>query len=138
MPSTIFDKIIDGEVPCHKVYEDEWVLAFLDAFPVCVGHTLVVPKKERKAQLHELSAEQGAALGRVLPKLARAVMNATGACAYNILQNNGAEAHQAVMYVHFHIIARMGHHGLGIGWNASALDQATAPALAKKIAAAVS
>jgi histidine triad (HIT) family protein len=134
--TTVFDKILDGQLPCHKVYEDEHVLAFLDIAPLCPGHTLVIPK-ERKAFLHELSDEQAAALGRVLPRLCRAVMNATGATAYNILQNNGSEAHQAVFHVHFHIIPRHGERGLGIGWSTSSLDHAAAPALAQKIAAAI-
>jgi histidine triad (HIT) family protein len=134
--TTVFDKILDGQLPCHKVYEDEHVLAFLDIGPLSTGHTLVIPK-ERKAYLHELSDAQAAALGRVLPRLCRAVMNATGATAYNILQNNGVEAHQAVFHVHFHIIPRHGERGLGIGWATSSLDHATAPELAQRIAAAI-
>jgi histidine triad (HIT) family protein len=134
--TTIFDKILDGQIPCHKVYEDEHVLAFLDIAPLAPGHTLVIPK-ERKAFLHELSDEQAAALGRVLPRLSRAVMNATGATAYNILQNNGTAAHQAVFHVHFHIIPREGERGLGIGWSTSSIDHETAPALAQRIAAAI-
>jgi len=136
MATTIFDKILDGELPCHKVYEDDHVLAFLDIAPLSRGHTLVLPK-ERKAYLHELSDEQSAAIGRVLPRLARAVMNATGATAYNILQNNGAAAHQAVFHVHFHIIPHDGERGLGIGWPTSPLDHASAPELAQQIADAV-
>lgn len=134
--STVFDKILDGTIPCHKVYEDDHVLAFLDIAPLSEGHTLVIPK-QRKAFLHELSDEQAAAIGRVLPRLARAVMNATGATAYNILQNNGAAAHQAVFHVHFHIIPREGERGLGIGWSMSSLDHAAAPALARRIADAI-
>jgi histidine triad (HIT) family protein len=134
--TTVFDKILDGQLPCHKIYEDEHVLAFLDVAPLAPGHTLVIPK-ERKAFLHELSDEQAAALGRVLPRLCRAVMNATGATAYNVLQNNGASAHQAVFHVHFHIIPRDGERGLGIGWSSSSLDHSTAPALARAIAAAI-
>ena len=107
MADTIFSRIIRGEVPCHKVYEDDRVLAFLDVGPLSEGHTLVIPK-ERKAFLHDLSDESAAAIGRVLPRLARAVMRATGATAYNILQNNGSAAHQVVMHVHFHIIPRIG------------------------------
>ena len=91
---TIFSKILSGEIPCHRVYEDAHVLAFLDIGPVSDGHLLVIPK-EAKAHLHELSDDSAAAIGRVLPRLARAVMAATGATAYNILQNNGAAAHQA-------------------------------------------
>jgi histidine triad (HIT) family protein len=131
---TIFDKILDGEIPCHRVYEDEHVLAFLDVGPLSEGHTLVIPK-ERKAHLHELSDESAAAIGRALPRLCRAVLQATGATAYNILQNNGAEAHQAVFHVHFHIIPRRGEAGLGIGWHTTKLEDGAG--LAGRIAAAL-
>jgi histidine triad (HIT) family protein len=134
--STIFDKILDGEIPCHKVYEDDHVLAFLDIGPLSHGHTLVIPK-ERKAFLHELSDEAAAALGRVLPRLCRAVKTATGVDAYNVLQNNGASAHQAVMHVHFHIIPRTPHDGLVVGWNGGELDEAEAKALVEAIQAAL-
>ena len=128
--STIFDKILDGEIPCHRVYEDEHVLAFLDINPLSEGHVLVIPK-ERRAFLHELSDEQGAAIGRVLPRLARAVMKATGAEHYNILQNNGAPAHQAVFHVHFHIIPKRAEGGLGVVWKTYSL--ADGEGLATKI-----
>lgn len=121
--STIFDKILDGQIPCHKVYEDDHVLAFLDIGPLSRGHTLVIPK-ERKAHLHELSGEASAAIGRVLPRLCRAVMTATGATEYNVLQNNGPNAHQAVMHVHFHIIPKLGSDGLHIRWDAGEIDDA--------------
>lgn len=119
--ATIFDKILDGALPCHRVYEDEHVLAFLDIAPLAPGHTLVIPK-ERRAHLHELSDEAGAALGRVLPRITRAVLAATGAQHYNLLQNNGAPAHQAVFHVHFHIIPLMHNKGLGIEWRTSELE----------------
>ena len=118
---TVFDKIISGEIPCHRVYEDEQVLAFLDIGPLSRGHTLVIPK-ERKPFLHELSDEAASAIGRVMPRLCRAVMAATGATHYNILQNNGTEAHQVVMHVHFHIIPKIGDAGLGIGWRPTSLS----------------
>lgn len=118
---TVFDKILSGELPSYKVYEDEHVYSFLDVNPISEGHTLVIPR-ERKVFLHELSDESSAAIGRVLPRIARAVMAATGADHYNVLQNNGASAHQAVLHVHFHVIPRIGEHGLGIGWKQSALD----------------
>jgi histidine triad (HIT) family protein len=133
---TVFDKIISGEIPCHKVYEDDHVLAFLDIGPLSRGHTLVIPK-ERKPYLHELSDEAAAALGRILPRLCRAVMEATGASAYNILQNNGTEAHQVVMHVHFHIIPKMGEAGLGIGWRPTSLSSDEATDLLAKMHAAL-
>ena len=133
---TIFSRIIAGDIPCHRVYEDAHVIAFLDIGPVSRGHLLVVPK-EVKAQLHELSDESAAAIGRVLPRLARAVLAATGATAYNILQNNGALAHQAVMHVHFHIIPRIGSAGLGVGWNSGTLSASDASELVTNMQAAL-
>jgi histidine triad (HIT) family protein len=133
---TIFDRILDGEIPCHRLYEDDYVLAFLDVFPLSPGHCLVIPK-ERAAQVHQLSPESAAAIGRVLPALSRAVMKATGATAYNILQNNGTAAHQAVFHVHFHIIPKIGDQGLGIGWQPGSLDDEQAAELKSGIRAAL-
>jgi histidine triad (HIT) family protein len=129
---TIFDRILRGELPCHKVYEDERVFAFLDIHPLSKGHTLVVPK-ESKAYLHELSDESAAAIGRALPRICRAVLKATGATAYNVLQNNGASAHQAVFHVHFHIIPKFSREGLGIGWSPSSLNAKAGKELAAAI-----
>jgi histidine triad (HIT) family protein len=135
-PATVFDKILAGEIPCWRVYEDEHVLAFLDIGPLSRGHTLVVPK-ERKAHLHELSDESAAALGRVLPRICRAVVAATGATAYNVLQNNGREAKQAVMHVHFHVIPKLGHEGLSFHWPAGELAGSTARDLLAKMHASL-
>ena len=133
---TIFDKIVAGEIPCHRVYEDDHVLAFLDIGPLSDGHTLVVPK-EPAAQLHDLGEASAAALGRVLPRLCRAVMQATGATDYNVLQNNGTAANQAVFYVHFHIIPKLDGRGLGIRWESESLDNEVAQELVAKIRAAL-
>ncbi len=133
MSETIFSKIIRGEIPCHRVYEDDAVLAFLDVNPLSKGHTLVIPK-EAVATLDKLSEASAAALGRVLPKVARAVMAATGATSFNVLQNNGADAHQAVFHVHFHIIPKVDGRGLGIGWEPMKAESADLKALREKIA----
>ena len=118
---TIFGRILDGEIRCLRVYEDEHVLAFLDVGPLSLGHVLVIPK-ERVAFLHELSDDAAAAIGRVLPRITRAVMDVTGCADYNVLQNNGAGANQAVFHVHFHIIPKHSDgSGLGIEWNAGEL-----------------
>src|SRR5262245_33563964 len=106
MAETIFSKILRNEIPCHKVYEDDRVLAFLDINPLSRGHLLVIPK-EPAVTLDELSDESAAALGRALPRLCRAVQKVSGAKAYNVLQNNGSGAHQAVMHVHFHVIPKL-------------------------------
>lgn len=122
MAETIFSKILSGEIPCHRVYEDEHVLAFLDIGPLSRGHTLVIPK-EPAATLDALSDEASAAIGRVLPRLCRAVKAASGCEDYNVLQNNGAPAHQAVFHVHFHIIPKPSpSEGLGVSWPAGKLD----------------
>ena len=114
---TIFQKIIDREIPCHRVYEDDHVLAFLDVNPLAPGHTLVIPKGA-KATLGDLSDDASAAIGRVLPRICRAVCKATGTEHYNILQNNGAPAHQAVFHVHFHIIPKPDQDsGLRMHWD---------------------
>ena len=132
MAETVFTKILRGEVPCHRIYEDDQVLAFLDINPIARGHTLVIPK-EPAATLDALSDDAAAAVGRVLPRIARAVLAATGTTSFNLLQNNGAEAHQAVFHVHFHIIPKHDDgSGLGIGWKTGKLDDGAD--LAKAIA----
>lgn len=133
MADTIFSKILRGEIPAFKVYEDPYVLAFLDVGPLSRGHTLVIPK-EPAATLDALSDDAAAALGRVLPRLCRAVMAATGCREYNVLQNNGPGAHQAVFHVHFHIIPKpTPESGLGIRWPRTDLDKADAAALVEAI-----
>ena len=133
MSETIFGKILSGAIPCHKVYEDERVFAFLDINPLSAGHTLVVPK-EPAPTLDALSDESAAALGRALPRLCRAVIAVTGVKDYNVLENNGTPAHQAVPHVHFHIIPKPSHdQGLGIGWPAQALDAEAGAKLAAKL-----
>lgn len=142
MADTIFGKIIRGEIPCHKVWEDAKVLAFLDIFPIARGHTLVIPK-EAAATLDELSDASAAAIGAALPRICRAVKAATGCAAYNVLQNNGAAAHQAIFHVHFHVIPKddgaggAPSGGLGIQWPASPIDPAVATDLAARIRAAI-
>jgi len=121
MAETVFTKILRGEIPCHRVYEDAAVLAFLDVNPLSRGHTLVIPKEPAET-LDQLSDDAAAALGRVLPRIARAVLAATGARAFNVLQNNGADAHQAVFHVHVHIIPKHDDgSGLGIDWKPTRL-----------------
>jgi histidine triad (HIT) family protein len=135
MAETIFSKILRNEIPCHRVYEDDLVLAFLDINPISKGHTLVIPREEAET-LDKLSADSAAAIGRVLPRIAKAVLEVTGAKHFNILQNNGAPAHQAVFHVHFHIIPKYDDGtGLGIGWKSQKLDDGAE--LAAKIADAL-
>ncbi|HEU5058244.1 MAG TPA: HIT domain-containing protein [Kofleriaceae bacterium] len=134
---TVFGKILRGEIPCHKVYEDDQVLAFLDINPLSRGHVLIIPK-EAAATLDALSDDSAAAIGRVLPRIARAACAAAGTREFNVLQNNGPGAHQAVMHVHFHIIPKTAEgRGLGIGWKPQTLEDAEARKLAADIAARI-
>jgi histidine triad (HIT) family protein len=136
MADTVFGKILRGEIPCHRIYEDERVLAFLDVSPLSRGHVLVIPK-EAAATIDKLSDESAAAIGRVLPRLSRAVLAATGATAFNVLQNNGTLAHQAVHHVHFHIIPKYEDgSGLGIEWPTGKLENGAE--LARTIASKLS
>ncbi len=101
--------------------------------PLAKGHLLVIPKEPAET-VDQLSDDSAAAIGRVLPRLCRAVLKVSGATAYNILQNNGAAAHQAVFHVHFHIIPRLGADGLGVGWKAGRLGGEEGAALARELA----
>jgi len=117
MSDCVFCRIIRGEIPSAKVYEDGNCYAFLDIGPWSWGHTLVVPKKHRE-HITEMSAAEFAAVSSVIPRIARAVLEATGAAGLNVLQNNGAVAGQAVAHLHFHLIPRHEGDGLGYRWNA--------------------
>lgn len=137
MATTIFGKILAGEIPCHKVYEDEKVLAFLDINPLSTGHTLVIPKEPAET-MDQLSDESAAALGRVLPRICRAVIAVTGVNQYNVLENNGSAAHQAIAHVHFHIIPKPNAiEGLGIGWPQQAFDHQAGAELATRLRTAL-
>jgi histidine triad (HIT) family protein len=135
MADSVFGKIIRGEIPCHKLYEDDRVLAFLDVGPLSEGHALVIPK-EAAVTLDELSDDSAAAIGRVLPRICRAIKKATGVSAFNVLENNLPLAHQAVPHVHFHVIPKPDEQtGLGVRWNAGRLDNPRAAELAGRIVA---
>ncbi|HEY3495602.1 MAG TPA: HIT family protein [Polyangiaceae bacterium] len=137
MGETIFSKILRGEIPAHRVYEDDRVLAFLDVGPLSPGHLLVIPKEPAET-LDQLSDESSAAIGRVLPRLCRALMKVTGTKEYNVLQNNGRLAHQAVLHVHFHVIPKPSEErGLGVGWPSKKLDPDEGAALSEKLRAEV-
>ena len=102
-PDNIFTKIIKGEIPCHKVYEDDETLAFMDIMPQSQGHTLVIPKTGSR----NLLDADPAVLADLIQKtrtVAAAVMKATGADGFRIMQFNEAPAGQTVFHLHFHII----------------------------------
>lgn len=101
----VFAKILRGEVPCIKVYEDAQTLAFMDIMPQADGHTLVIPKEQAET-IFDLSPEGAANLMRVTQKVAQAVLTGTDADGISLLQRNGAAAGQTVAHVHFNIVPR--------------------------------
>ena len=107
MENCIFCKIISGEIPSSKVYEDDKVLAFLDISQTTKGHTLVIPKEHVRNVL-AMSEETSQELFARLPKIARAVQKATGAVGMNIVNNNEEVAGQTVFHAHVHLIPRYG------------------------------
>lgn len=129
---SIFTRIVKGEIPCHRVFENDHLLAFLDINPLCEGHTLVVPKRPAE-RLEDLPPEDAAQIARHLGVIARRVLAATGAEGYNVLQNNGRVAGQEVPYVHFHIIPRRAGDGLGYRWNAKPAAPGALADLARRI-----
>lgn len=101
----VFCKILKGEIPCTKVYEDDMVLAFLDIAPFNYGHTVIVPKDHQHSST-TIGVDYLSAMIAVAPKIGAALMRATGAEGFNIIQNNGRVAGQSVPHVHFHVIPR--------------------------------
>lgn len=143
MAESVFAKIVAGSIPCHRLYEDEHVLAFLDVGPISRGHCLLIPKVGY-VELDNMPPEVGAALGRAMPRLCAAVKSATGCDGVNVLQNNGSAAGQVVMHVHFHFIPRYtaahgkGGDGLNFEWRAGQLSEDDAAELRDGIVAALS
>lgn len=107
----IFCKIVNGEIPAEKIFEDEKFLAFLDINPNNPGHSLLIPKKHSDNLLATPEADLAELIGRV-PKLARAIGQALDYTAYNFIVNNGHEAGQMVDHLHLHIIPRRAGDGL--------------------------
>lgn len=115
MAECIFCKIIKGEIPCAKIYEDDQVLSFVDIGPINPGHALVLPKAHY-ATLLDTPEDVLQACIAVSRKVARAVFKAVGADGLNLLQNNYRAAGQLVEHVHFHLIPRHKGDGFMTAW----------------------
>ena len=134
MADCIFCKIITGEIPSSKVYEDDQVVAFLDISQVTPGHTLVVPKQHFR-NLLEMDADSTSQLFARVPDIARKVMKATGAKGMNILHNNEEIAGQTVFHTHVHLAPRYEEtDGLQISFETHEPDFSALAQLAEKIA----
>lgn len=116
MSNCIFCKIINGEIPSTKVFENEHVLAFLDISQVTKGHTLVIPKVH-KENIFELTPEIAKELFSVVPEISRAIKQEFNPIGFNTLNNNGEAAGQSVFHYHMHLIPRYGEgDGFGAVW----------------------
>jgi histidine triad (HIT) family protein len=132
----IFCKIVEGKIPCAKVYEDEHVFAFLDISQVTKGHTLVIPKAHTQ-DVFSLESESAAHVFAAVPKIANAIKAQYNPAGLNILNNNGEKAGQTVFHFHIHLIPRYGENdGFGAVWKShqSQYSQADLHEIAASIA----
>ncbi len=104
MKNCIFCKILDGQIPSYKIYEDEYVYAFLDINPSTKGHTLVIPK-EHVIDIYDMDEETAAKTFQAIPKIASAIKKAFNPIGLNIVNNN-QKPHQVVFHYHIHLIPR--------------------------------
>lgn len=111
MDNCIFCKIIAGEIPCHKIFENEKVLAFLDISPAAYGHTLIIPKKHF-ADIFEIDDEYLKELISVAKSIAQRMKSDFGAEGVNLFQSNGRAAEQTVFHFHLHLIPRKSDDGI--------------------------
>jgi len=134
-PDNIFAKILRGEMPCVKVYEDDNILSFMDVFPQSEGHTLVIPKAPSRNLLETNAKDIGRLFGAV-QRITKAVETALKPDGITITQFNGAPAGQTVFHTHVHIIPR--YEGIALGTHGGGMaDMDELKALAEKISAAL-
>ncbi|MBU1901912.1 HIT family protein [Patescibacteria group bacterium] len=101
----IFCKIVAGEIPSYKVYEDEDTLAFLDIMPVNPGHSLVVPKNHY-ANFEDIPEEELCKIMKTVKKVGKALKDGLGVSGYNVMENNDPVAGQIIPHIHFHVVPR--------------------------------
>ncbi|HEY4479022.1 MAG TPA: HIT family protein [Candidatus Paceibacterota bacterium] len=130
MSDCLFCKIIAGDIPCHKIYEDDRTVAFLDIFPVSEGHALVLPKVHA-VHLLETSSEDALAMMATVKKITPAILQAVGGDGFNLGGNNGESASQEIPHTHLHIMPRK--TGVPRSFEKTQGDQAGLAILAEKI-----
>ena len=136
-PDCLFCKIVAGEIPCTKVYEDDKTLVFADINPMADGHTLVIPKAHHE-NLLDMDPVYLDAVHRTCQKVARGIVQGLGVGGVAVVQLNGREANQLVMHYHVHLVPRKAGDGVkATEWEARAGDRDRISELAAKIAAAV-
>ena len=135
MPS-IFSKIVSGEIPAVKIYEDEATLAFMDISPASRGHALVISKEEHP-DLFALPPETLAATARTVQRVALGLRAALQPDGINIIQNNGAAAGQTIFHYHVHLIPRWAGDNAVRLWRPNQAAQSELRVLAEQIGAAI-
>jgi len=133
----IFCKILDGEIPSIKLYEDDKTFAFMDINPANPGHALVIPKYHA-SNLFEVPAEWLMATTATAQKIAQAVQKTLAPDRINLLQANGQGAAQSVLHFHIHILPRRNEDGLKMNWGLIPGDMDEISSLAEKIQNALS
>lgn len=128
----VFCKMVAGQIPVTKIYEDDVVLSFLDIGPLSDGHTLVIPKQHFE-KLHHCPPEILSRVASQLGKIAAAVAGAMNSDGYNVLCNNGRAAGQLVDHLHFHIIPRNSGDGVFNRWPAYKYEKGKIEQIAAKI-----
>ena len=136
-PDNIFARILRGEVPSVKVWEDDHVLAFMDVFPQSEGHVLVVSKTSTARTLLEIEPDVLARLAAAVQRTARAVEKALSPEGFQVLQFNGEAGGQTVFHLHFHIVPRWAARPMKGHGHAPMADAADLRVLADRIAAAL-
>jgi histidine triad (HIT) family protein len=130
--ASIFSKIVSGDIPATKVYEDEQTLAFMDIGPASPGHTLVICKEEYP-DIFSIPVETLMAVTRAVQQVALALRDALQPDGINIVQNNGAAAGQTVFHYHVHLIPRWEGDGVMQPWKSRATEQDEVRTLAEQI-----
>lgn len=137
-PDNIFAKILRGDMPSVKVFEDDIALAFMDVFPQADGHTLIIPKDVKARNLLDMPTERLGAYMERVQIVARAVEKALSPDGVVVTQFNGAPAGQTVFHLHFHVIPRWTNKRLAGHASGQMADMGELAALAEKISAQIS
>ena len=133
MSDCLFCKIVNGEIPSTKVYEDDYTYAFMDIMPLTKGHTLLIPKQHCQ-DLFAMPEEVAANLYKAAPKVANAIKAAFNPKGMNTINNNGEFAGQTVFHYHLHFIPRYDEtDGLDVAWNSKTVEMSDIAAYGEEI-----
>ncbi|HDP73983.1 MAG TPA: HIT family protein [Candidatus Woesearchaeota archaeon] len=132
MNNCIFCKIVNGEIPCSKIYDDELVMSFLDVNPTSDGHLLVIPK-EHYENVADAPEEVLTRISKICKKMGLLVKDKLGASGFNIINASGKDAQQSVFHLHFHVVPRYKNDGLDLWFHGKAGDKEKIKEIKKKL-----